>query len=390
MQKRTRILICGMICFLIMGFCYTYSVIQPYVMDYFSIDSGTASLPYTIFIAFYVVGSYIGGMLQRKVPVKKVLFAGYTLMVVSHLLTAFLPSGHYQLMWLTFGAVYGIGDGMVYNVIIAMLQMWFQDKKGLATGLTLSMLGVSTTVLSPFCSALLKTGGFRFTFLVLAAVFVAFAVFGTLTISAPPAGYTVTAPRAGAGLQGKQYEIAEVIHSPTYYKLLVIQMCSIPAFMLISAVFVTYGEQKGLANDVLVAGVSIASVCQVAGRFLIGILSDRIGTKRSMLIVFAVNIAAVVLLMAASGYVYVITFCMLSFTYGGSAATMPSLTTDYFGTKNAGGIVSLVLIGMGISSIGSSVLAKLLEMETSFLVAGVATVIGMALVLLLPRQSGKK
>ena len=37
---------------------------------------------------------------------------------------------------------------------------------------------------------------------------------------------------------------------------------------------------------------------------------------------------------------------------------MPSLITDYLGSKNAGLVCSLVMIGFGIASIGTSFLAK--------------------------------
>ena len=45
----------GMICMLVMGICYTFSLFQPYIMEHFSVSSASASLPYTIFIAVRAV-----------------------------------------------------------------------------------------------------------------------------------------------------------------------------------------------------------------------------------------------------------------------------------------------------------------------------------------------
>lgn len=109
-----------MICCLIMGFCYMYSIIQPYVMEYFAIESAAAALPYTIFLAIFVLGNYIGGVLQKKMSVKKILLVGYCCMAVGILLTGFLPKGQPKLMWLTYGGLLGLGDGMVYNVILLL------------------------------------------------------------------------------------------------------------------------------------------------------------------------------------------------------------------------------------------------------------------------------
>ena len=379
-NKRIRILICGIICCLILGFCYMYSIIQPYVMDYFSIESAEAALPYTIFLAVFVLGNYIGGVLQKKISIKKIMLIGYICMAVGILATGYLPNNCPKLMWITYGGFLGIGDGIVYNVIVAMMQKWFPDKKGFATGLALATLGISATILSPLCSGWLSTYGFSKTFIILAGIFVVIGIFGMITIEAPPAGYMADYIQKGGVFNTKQYEASEVIKTKTYYKLLLIQTFSIPAFVLISSIFVSFGEAKGLQTEILVAGVSIASLFQVAGRFIISSISDKISSKNSMILVFIITILSVIILTVSKGYVYIVCFWLLSFAYGGSAATIPSLTTDYFGVKNAGVIVSLVLIGMGVSSICTPLIAKAVGENTSFIIAAVAAVIGIVLV----------
>ncbi len=385
-NKRIRILICGIICCLILGFCYMYSIIQPYVMDYFSIESAEAALPYTIFLAVFVLGNYIGGVLQKKISIKKIMLIGYICMAVGILATGYLPNNCPKLMWITYGGFLGIGDGIVYNVIVAMMQKWFPDKKGFATGLALATLGISATILSPLCSGWLSTYGFSKTFIILAGIFVVIGIFGMITIEAPPAGYMADYIQKGGVFNTKQYEASEVIKTKTYYKLLLIQTFSIPAFVLISSIFVSFGEAKGLQTEILVAGVSIASLFQVAGRFIISSISDKISSKNSMILVFIITILSVIILTVSKGYVYIVCFWLLSFAYGGSAATIPSLTTDYFGVKNAGVIVSLVLIGMGVSSICTPLIAKAVGENTSFIIAAVAAVIGIILVFSLPKK----
>ena len=385
-NKRIRILICGIICCLILGFCYMYSIIQPYVMDYFSIESAEAALPYTIFLAVFVLGNYIGGVLQKKISIKKIMLIGYICMAVGILATGYLPNNCPKLMWITYGGFLGIGDGIVYNVIVAMMQKWFPDKKGFATGLALATLGISATILSPLCSGWLSTYGFSKTFIILAGIFVVIGIFGMITIEAPPAGYMADYIQKGGVFNTKQYEPSKVIKTKTYYKLFLIQTFSIPAFVLISSIFVSFGEAKGLQTEILVAGVSIASLFQVAGRFIISSISDKISSKNSMILVFIITILSVIILTVSKGYVYIVCFWLLSFAYGGSAATIPSLTTDYFGVKNAGVIVSLVLIGMGVSSICTPLIAKAVGENTSFIIAAVAAVIGIVLVFSLPKK----
>jgi OFA family oxalate/formate antiporter-like MFS transporter len=386
-NKRIIILICGLVCSLIMGFCYTYSIIQPYIIKYFGIESSQASLPYTIFLAVFVVGNYVGGMMQKKYNVKIIMLIGYLLMAIGIFATSLLPSNMPVGMWFTYGGLLGVGDGMVYNVIVAMMQKWFPDKKGLATGTTLAVLGVSATILSPLCNSWLIDYGFTGMFKILAIIYVIVAIFGMMTIKAPPEGYMADYKPTGAvAVAARQCSTAsECFHTKEYYMLTLIYFCAIPAFVLLSAIFVSYGTSRGLDTALAVTGVSVASMMQVAGRFLISAGSDKIGRKGAMILCFVITIAAVVSLTFSTGMLYVICFWLLSFTYGGTAATMPSLITDYLGTKNAGLVCSLVMIGFGISSIGTSFLAKAVSISTTFVVAGAVAIIGIIVTLLLPK-----
>ena len=167
--------------------------------------------------------------------------------------------------------------------------------------------------------------------------------------------------------------------------LTLIYFCAIPAFVLLSAIFVSYGSSRGLDQTLLVTGVSVGSLMQVAGRFLVSSGSDKIGRKGAMILCFAITIAAIILLTFSTGILYIICFWLLSFTYGGTAATMPSLITDQLGTKNAGLVVSLVMIGFGVASVGTSFVAKAVSLSTTFILAGGVALIGIILVILLPK-----
>lgn len=390
--NRIVILICGVICSLIMGFCYTYSIFLPHIAEYFSIEPSAASLPYTIFLAVFVVGNYVGGVMQKKYNVKIIMLVGYLLMAAGIFATSLLPKTAPTGMWFTYGGLLGLGDGMVYNVIIAMMQKWFPDRKGLATGITLAVLGVSATILSPLCSSWLTNYGFTGTFKILAAIFVAIAIFGMLTIKAPPEGYMADyVPTGAVAVSTRQCLTArDCFKTKEYYMLTLIYFCAIPAFVLLSAIFVSYGTSKGLDSALAVTGVSVASLMQVAGRFLVSTSSDKIGRRGAIVLCFGITIAAVVLLNFSTGILYVVCFWLLSFTYGGTAATMPSLITDYLGTQNAGLVCSLVMIGFGIASIGTSFVAKAVTISTAFILAGAVAVVGIVITLLLPKLGTSK
>lgn len=384
-SNRWAVLVFGCICMLVMGICYTFSLFQPYIMNHFGVDSASASLPYTIFIAVFCVGNFFGGVLQGKMNLKKVLVIGYVLMFAGWFLSAMLPSEMFWAMFITFGGLFGIGDGIVYNVIVSLMPKWFPDKKGLASGLTLAFLGVSATVFSPFVSRWLNAYGYKTSFIIVSIVYVAIGVFGTITMRAPAPGYMSDYVATGANTSTKkQYTLSEALHVKELYTITGLYFCAVPAYLLLSAIFVTYGADKGLTAAMATLGVSVASLCQVGGRFIIPTISDKVGRKAAFAISFFITAAGVALLMVATGAMYMACFWMLSLSYGGCQACFAPIAADRFGTKNVGTILSFTMIGFGVGSVGASLLAKVVGPTTAFICAGVVALLGIVLVFTLP------
>lgn len=312
-------------------------------------------------------------------------------MVLGWLLTAILPETSFWAMYLTFGGLFGIGDGMVYNVIVSLMPKWFPDRRGLASGLTLAMLGFSATLFSPFVSSWLNSYGFKTSFMIVAFIYVGVGVLGTLTLKNPPAGFMADYVGTGAVVSTKkQYEVSEVLKVKEFWTIMGLYFCAVPAYLLLAAIFVSYGSDKGLTPAMAALGVSAASMCQVGGRFLIPTVSDKIGRKAAFAVSFLITAGAVALLTVATDLLYVTCFCLLSFSFGGCQACFAPIAADRFGTKNLGTILSLTMIGFGLGSIGASIAAKMMGATTAFICAGAVALIGIALVCTLPSAKQMK
>ncbi len=397
MEKKTSnrwvLLFFAMICMLIMGVCYTYSLFNPYVQEHFNVDQATATLPYTIFIAVFVLGNYLGGVSTSKNGMKKTLIIGYVLMFLGWMLTAILPSNMFWAMIITFGGLFGIGDGMVYNVIVALTPKWFPDRKGLASGLTLAALGLSATIFSPMVSSWLNSYGFKTSFMIVSFIYVGVAVIGLLTLKNPPANYMIqsgSTSAANAIAPQKQFEVKEAVKTKEFWIVMALYFCAVPAYLLLSAIFVSYGKSKGLDAAMATLGVSIASLCQVGGRLILPTISDKIGRKAAFIVAFLVTAVGIVILTFSTGAMYVACFAILSLSYGGCNACFGPIAADIWGTKNLGTILSLTMIGFGVGSIASTLLNKVLGPGTAFIVAGIIAVVGVILVFMLPGKKKEK
>ena len=94
-------------------------------------------------------------------------------------------------IYVCYGFIMGIGLGTGYLSPVKTLMLWFEDRKGLATGLAVAGFGAAKAIASPIMQALLKSlgkNGIWQMFLILAAVYFVMMFVGHLLL-AKPAGW---------------------------------------------------------------------------------------------------------------------------------------------------------------------------------------------------------
>lgn len=382
-MNRYAVLASAMACMLVMGIYYDYSLIQPEVMRYFNVSSAAAGLPFSILIAAFCIGNFTGAMIRRRSSLFWTLAAGYGLMIAGLALTALLPPESFWAMPFTYGLIFGAGDGIIYNTVLALMPKWFPDIKGFASGLTLGMMGMSAAIFSPVLGVWIKNYGLSGTYFAQIPVYAAAAAVGLFMLKDPP-----TACDKDAGQKSDALKISQIVRSRTFWILTWLYFCAVPAYLLLSALFVTFGAEKGIAFSTAALGVSLASLCQIAGRFILPALSDLTGRKTAFVLGFIISTAAAAMLPLSSGALYILCFCMLSFSYGGVQACFTPAIADSFGNDNVGTVLSLTMAGLAAGSLGASLILRNAGISAAILCAGAVSFIGIILVFMLPGNKG--
>jgi OFA family oxalate/formate antiporter-like MFS transporter len=391
--NRILVLAMGMLGMMTSGIGYAWSVIQPYVMEHYALDGSAASVPFSISLGVFVIGSIFGGKLQARMPLNRVLLIGIVINATGMFLSGLVPVGMSWLLTVSFGIIMGIGGGAVYNTMVAAMQKYFPDKLGMATGAILSTIGLSGFVISPLISFLLKNYNLTIMFSAIAAITLAIGLVSCMFVKNPPAGYMQNyKPATTTRVQStsKQYSPNEMLKTRHYYTILISFFLAVPGFMLINPQFVVLSSERLITGAQALTAVMLASVLQAAGRIVVPSISDKIGRKITLVTVFILSAATISGLVVAKGLLYPALFIALAFLYGGFLGTYPALSTDYFGTKNAGINYALVMVGFGLASVLCPVLVRAVkgtELGTalSFAIAGGASLVGLVLMLSLKK-----
>lgn len=430
-----------------LGAVYIWSVFQTPLKRAFSSWTETqVTLPAQIVLAAFAVAVIFGGRIQDKLGPRIVATVGGIILGLGLILAKF--TGNFEsgpaLLWLilTFSIMGGIGIGAGYVCPIATCVKWFPDKKGLITGLAVAGFGAGAFFFAPLAKGLISgvpyellsvqlfplpnLGVFN-TFLSLGVIFVVAVVFGAQFLQNPPAGYKPAGwnpPTAPVGTVTKEFFTpTEMLATPAFWLLWLTFFAACTAglqiIMKASPIWQSFafsGLERIPESDfhkVTTAGamgVSVLAIFNSLGRIFWGKVSDGIGRKMTLIIIFALCGVTVLGLDAMRSYpMFLMGICTVGLCFGGFLALYPAVTADFYGTKHlgvnygwmfsafgAGGLFGPFLaawlmkvtakVPYQITEASGQVVEKTLAVgnyRPAFLVSGIACVVAAALCLLL-------
>ncbi|HAS7772277.1 TPA: MFS transporter [Vibrio cholerae] len=340
-DKAMRILLAGFCINLCLGILYAWSVFNKALVTDFGWSAADASSPYAIATIAFSVCLLVAGILQDRMGPRNILILGTTLTGLGMIASGFASS--VLMLNLTFGVMTGAGIGFGYACLSPSAMKWFHpSKKGMVNGLIAAGFGLAAIYLAPLTSALITHLGIQTSFMILGAGVLAIAVPLACTINNPPAGYVPAEPKLKAGQEAKVVaKVANLswkamLKTPQFYALwLMYALAASVGLMIIGNITNIASVQANLPNAVYLA--SILAIFNSGGRVAAGILSDKIGGVRTLLLAFLLQGGNMVLFATFdSEFTLIIGTAIAAVGYGTLLAVFPSITAEFYGLKNYG------------------------------------------------------
>lgn len=303
-------------------------------------------------------------------------------------------------------AVWNLGYNLLTNIPVAMiLSNWFVEKRALVTGIAFAGGNVGGAIFSTAISSIIKTQGWRYSYLFCGALCLVVTVLAILfLIKRSPAEYGQSPLGAGSGKAAAEDKPAEAwqgidkksaLKTPVFYL--------ICAAMLFTGIYAG-GVTKHVTNYLCTSGWEIVAAGTVSTVFtLFGILGNtcggtlisKAGIKKSVLIGGALVIAAMISLIYAAttksaAYIYAACLGLAGFLGALAPAIIVSTT---FGAKEYAGIFGLTnSFYLAGSALSAPVVAWVSEIS-SYKTAWIAVIVLVVLIIAIYFKSvdyGKK
>ncbi len=374
MNRAVQILIAGVCINLCMGVLYAWSVFSKALVG-LGWSNADASLPYTVAVGVFASTVLISGILQDRMGPRRLVILG-TLLVGSGLIASSFATTAPMLIF-TFGGMVGAGIGFGYACLSPTAMKWFHpSKKGMVNGLIAGGFGMAPLYLAPTTSALIENMGISNAFLFLGASVLIVALPLAFTIVTPSADYKPAVPaklkNAAKTVTSAPVDFTwrQMLKTRQFYMLWVMfALSSSAGLMLIGNMMNIAAIQGNITSAAYL--VSVLALFNTGGRIIMGMLSDKIGRIRTLLLVLvlqAVNLLAFPMLTTEIGFV--LGAAVAGISYGALLSVFPSITADYYGLKNYGTNFGVLYTAWGVSGfIGPVVAAIVVDSTGSFSMA---------------------
>lgn len=391
------------------GVLYSFGVFFKAWLSEWATSRAFLSGIFSVAFLSYGVASVVMGSLTDRYGPRKILVIGGLIMGAGCCLTAL--SHKAGLMYVSWGVMIGIGVGTSYSPTASTVSRWFNYRKGLAVGIVVSGLGLGTLVFSPLAEFLKASVGWRFTAFILGlivwAVFLAGAFvirrspedMGLKPLSRPPRP-TDNYAQAGEASPGDGKEIspliitlAQAMKQRYFWTLFAVHCFWTIGFTIPLVHLVPYATDMGVKTDTAATMLAAIGATSVVGRVCLGILTERLGTRLSLVGLLMFQAATMIWLIAAdkAWMLWGFTF-FFGFSYGGLASVFPLATIDCFGLRAMGSIFGVILLGATLGgTIGPALAGFIFDMtkvyRNAFLSGGLSMIVGAGLALAMRKST---
>lgn len=344
--------------FLGFGAAYSFAAFFPELRDEFDATRGDISLVFSISGFLYFGLGALTGPLADRVGPRRVVLAG-VLLIAAGLLLASRATALWHL-YLTYSLGVGVGIGFAYVPTVGALQRWFVRRRGSASGLGVTGIGVGTLAMPLIATALIDASSWRTAYVILGCVTLAGGIPAALLLEHSPQRRGLLpdgdATPSGGGpavtVVAPAHTLGESLHSSQFWLLYGAAVASGLGLFIPFVHLVPYARDYGIGAGPAAFLVGMIGVGSTVGRLAIGPAADSFGRREALGAAFALMAAAMLLWAFSTAFLPLLVFALLfGVAYGGYVALVPALTADLFGGRNAGSIIGVLYTGAAFGAL---------------------------------------
>jgi MFS family permease len=348
---------------------YVVSVVLPAVQAEFGVARADASLPYTLLMIGFGLGGIAMGKLADRYGVMVPVLVG-----AGGLGTGFIAaglSGSLTGFALAHGLLLGLlGSSATFAPLVADTSLWFVRRRGIAVAICASGNYLAGAVWPPIVQHFVETAGWRATYIGL-GIFcaVTMPLLAALMRQRPPTAVAAAAPtrRAGAAVVPSTRPFGLSLNQAQGLLCVAGVACCV-AMSMPQVHIVAYCGDLGYGAARGAEMLSLMLACGIVSRLVSGLICDRIGGLRTLLLGSVLQGVALLLFIPFDSLtsLYIIS-ALFGLFQGGIVPSYAIIVREHFPPAEAGARVGTVLMATLLGmALGGWMSGKVFDLTGSY------------------------
>lgn len=343
------------------GTVYCWSIFSQEIADYIGFSKGATEWAFSFAIFFLgMSAAFLGNVVEKDIH-KSSLIATICFAVGMAGTGFFIFYGGQHRgsllaligIYICYGFIMGIGLGTGYLSPVKTLMLWFQDRKGLATGLAVAGFGAAKAIASPIMQTMLNylgEGGIYKMFIILACVYFVMMFVGHLLLKKPEGWHEPEKKE-------KNQSIVSVIKTKPIGNYIGIWLMF---YINITCGLALISQEKMIVKCIGLAGAvgiisTISAIFNAGGRLGFSAWADKMKDRNTIYkLIFAISIIFTAIIVLTSGIqngegnilLIALVLCLIFVVnagYGGGYSNVPTLLSDHYGMGSISAIHGITL-----------------------------------------------
>jgi len=331
-------------------------------MDEFGWSRALISSAFSLAMLVCGMSSILQGRLSDRLGPRVVMAVGGVFLGIGYLLMS--QVSHFWHVYLYCTVIIGFGISGTDVVMLSTTSRWFLRFRGLVTGIAKVGTGVGMLVMPILLNWLIVRYGWRITFFSLGILslltYVCLAQFlvrdpGKMGLCPDNEKRVFHAPDPDPE---KGINTGQAVRTMSFWKICVAYILALFCLATILLHVVPHVIDMGFSPTSGAQILSTVGAVSILGRFVMGGMADRIGTKSVLVICFMCLTMGLFWLQISDRFWMMVVFAFLhGFAHGGLFAIVAPITAEYFGTRSHGELFGIVTFVSTFGAAAGPVLA---------------------------------
>lgn len=358
------------------GTVYCWSIFSQEIADYIGFSKGATEWAFSFAIFFLgMSAAFLGNVVEKDIHKSSLIAAICFAFGMAGTGFFIYYGGAHQGsvlalvgIYICYGFIMGIGLGTGYLSPVKTLMLWFEDRKGLATGLAVAGFGAAKAIASPIMQAMLSglgEGGIYKMFWILACIYFVMMFTGHLLLKKPDSWHE---PQT----KEKSQSITSVIKTKPITNYIGIWLMF---YINITCGLALISQEKMIVKCIGLAGVvgiisTVSAIFNAAGRLGFSAWADTMKDRNTIYkLIFVLSIVFTGIVIATNGIkngegnilLTILVLCLIFVVnagYGGGFPNVPTLLSDHYGMGNISAIHGITLSAWAFAGLSGNQMAN--------------------------------